>query len=122
MAKAWVNKEDSDHRALVRRFRAAGLFFEHPPLGGERSKDAGMAMQALGAIPGSPDFRIYDIPPRYPLASGAAWELKREDGLWSAVAPAQRRFLADLSARAWLCGWGGRTAFLAWLRWLGYRL
>lgn len=113
--------EEADHRTLVRIFRKAGVFFEHPPLGGFRTKEAGRAMRLLGAVAGSPDFRIYDPPPRLPLSVGVAFELKRR-GWDKGPTDQQTSFLVALACRGWLVSWGDIHDAVAWLRWLGYPL
>lgn len=112
--------ETDDHKALVRRFRSAGIFFEHPPLGGEDKAVRAHEAQ-MGAYTGSSDFRIYDQPPRYPECSGVAFELKRR-GKPRGLPTYQADFLIRLACRGWIVSWGDIHDCIAWLRWLGYNL
>lgn len=110
-----MRSEDEDHRAMVRIMRAAGIFFEHVPMGGERNQGSGRQMRELGAVKGSADFRIYDRPPKAPFMAGAAFELKRED-YGSGLSEDQASFLTALKERGWLVAWGNRADMLHFLR------
>lgn len=113
--------EDDDHKSLVKKLRGAGIFFEHPPLGGKRSAQVGRHMKELGAVAGSSDFRIYSIPPNYPNARGASFELKKR-GKPKGLPKHQEEFLVELGALGWIVGWGDIHDFLAWMRWIGFDL
>lgn len=108
--------ENAEHRALADWLDRRGLFWEHVPVGGKRSKKSGQQMRAMGARAGSPDFRIYD---RVGTFIGAAVELKRERS--GRASPAQTDFLTKLERRGWACTVAhGADEAIAWLVRLGY--
>ena len=97
-----------------------GVLWAHPP--NEALQRGGMLYGALqvgqGVKTGLPDILIFDAPPSTPDARGVAIELKTEVGTAS---PDQRRWLAALEARGWVCSVErGTDAFLGRLRALGW--
>ena len=112
--------EDSDHIVIANALRRAGVFFEHPANGEHRSKKAAAKLKMMGVTAGSPDFRIYTIPPRFPWACGVAFELKARDKGFSSVSTAQEKFLLKLWEQGWVVGWGHYPYAIKWLHWLGY--
>jgi hypothetical protein len=112
--------EDSDHIVVANALRRAGLVWEHPANGEARSERAAVKLKMMGVLPGSSDFRIYTVPPRYPWARGVALELKARDKDFSDVSADQRKFLLNLWEIGWIVGWGRWPHVIVWLRWLGY--
>lgn len=109
--------ESSEHRALADWLDRCGLFWEHVPMGGKRSKRQGRVLRAMGARSGSPDFRIYDRVGPY---IGAAIELKRE--VSGKPSKQQTDFLEKLEKRGWAVTVAhGADAAIAWLKGLGFR-
>jgi len=109
-----VPSEKSEHRALARILRRAGICFTHVPNGGLRG---GARMGAAdGVFAGFPDFLIFDAPAAH---RGFAIELKRQGAPPSAVRPEQQAWLDRLDGRGWSCfvARGAEDAY----RWLATR-
>jgi len=97
-----------------------GLLWWHTP--NEALQRGGVVYGGLqvgqGVKTGVPDITIADAPPSRPDARGVAIELKTEVG---SPSPDQKRWLAALEARGWVCSVErGTDALLRRLRALGW--
>jgi len=101
--------EVSEQIELVRALKRAGLLYCAVPNGGRRGKREAILLKASGTVAGVPDLLIFDAVGPY---IGAAVEMKRAKGLPSNVSKVQKKWLAELKERGWLClvGYGAIDA------------
>ena len=97
-----VSSRESDvHEPIVRLLTRRRLLFCHVPNGGFRRASETFALKRAGVKAGVLDLLVFDVPPLRPDVRGVAFEVKRRVG--GKVSAEQRAWIADLTARGWLC-------------------
>lgn len=91
--------EDDIQLAVAQTLDDLGLLWCHVPNGEKRTEAVGRKLKRLGVKRGVPDVLIFDPPPAYPVAVGAALELKTAKGR---VSRHQVWWVDGLRERMWL--------------------
>ncbi len=106
--------EHSEQVVVVRRLRAAKIWFCAVPNGGKRNRGEAIRLTQEGVSRGAPDLLIFDAPPNHPDCVGTALEMKRQGATERSLRKEQVRWLSALGERKWLVlvGYGARDALL----------